>query len=202
MEPTPQTPDNPMPAISVEGKIYIIRGEKVMFDSDLAELYQVETRILNQAVKRNIGRFPTDFMFQLTNEEELNLRSQFVASNYMANNKTSSLRSQSVILKNSRGTHKKYVTNVFAEQGIAMLSSVLRSERAILVNIQIMRTFTKMRHMLLSHADLKEKIEQLEKKYDGHFKIVFQAIQQIMSEPETSTAKIGFDTDNSVQNQQ
>ena len=143
-----------------------------MFDRDLANLYQVETKVLNQAVKRNIQRFPGDFMFQITKEELNSLRSHFVT------------------LK--RGQHRKYLPYVFTEQGVAMLSSVLNSERAIQVNIQIMRAFIKLKEMLATHKDLKLKIEEMEKKYDYQFKIVFDAIKQLLEPPTKPKGKIGF----------
>jgi phage regulator Rha-like protein len=133
----------------------------------------VETSALNQAVRRNIARFPEDFMFQLTKEEAEKL-----------------LRSQFVTLK--RGQHFKYLPYAFTENGVAMLSSVLNSERAVQVNIQIMRTFTKLREMLMTHKDLKKKIEAMEKKYDYQFKIVFDAIKQLLEPPEKTKKKIGF----------
>ena len=142
-----------IPADMIEKKIYLIRGQKVMLDRDLAELYGVETRVLNQAVKRNVMRFPADFMFLLNDEEEEALRSQFVT------------------LKKGRGQHRKYPTSVFTEQGVAMLSSVLNSERAVQVNIAIIRTFVKLREMMTSHKDLARKLKELEKKYDGQFQI-------------------------------
>ena len=133
-----------------------------MLDRDLAELYEVETRALNQAVKRNLNRFPEDFMFMLTPEETTELS-----------------RSQFVILK--RGQNIKYLPYAFTENGVAMLSSVLSSERAVEVNIQIMRTFTRLREMLLTHKDLQRKIDNMEKKYDHQFKIVFDAIKQLIT---------------------
>jgi phage regulator Rha-like protein len=166
-------PNSIIPVEIIENKIYLIRNKKVMLDSDLAELYDVETKVLNQAVKRNIARFPEDFMFQLDKEESSELS-----------------RSQFVTLK--RGQNIKYLPHAFTENGVAMLSSVLNSERAIQVNIQIMRTFTKIREMLLSHKDLKHKIEEMEKKYDSQFKIVFNAIKELMSPPEKQVRKIGF----------
>lgn len=147
----------------IQNKIYLVRNEKVMLDSDLADLYQVEIRILNQAVKRNIDRFPSDFMFQLDNKEEGSLKSQFVTSSYGG---------------------KRKPTQVFTEQGVAMLSSVLRSDRAIQVNIQIMRIFTKLRQMALNYKDLQEKLEKLESTYDENFKVVFDALRHIMTEEE------------------
>ncbi|MEN9604376.1 MAG: hypothetical protein RJB39_61 [Candidatus Parcubacteria bacterium] len=148
---------------SIQTKIYIVRAQKVMLDIELAILYGVEPRTLNQAVKRNIHRFPLDFMFKLDNSDRLSLRSQFVI--VRIGNKT-----------------RKRPTFAFTEQGIAMLSSVLRSDRAIQVNIQIMRTFTKLRELLLTHAELKEKIDELENKYDGQFRDVFEAIHVLIAE--------------------
>jgi len=163
-----------IPMELVEKKIYLIRGHKVMLDSDLAELYGVPVKVLNQAVKRNISRFPEDFMFQLTKEEYDFLRSQIVT------------------LKTGRGQHRKYLPYAFTEQGVAMLSSVLHSERAIQVNITIMRTFVKLRRILASHKELARKLEELEKKYDTQFKIVFDAIRKLMAPPEKPHRKIGF----------
>ena len=157
----------------ITSRIYFIRGQKVMLDRDLAELYGVETRVLKQAVRRNIKRFPEDFMFTLTFREE------------------SFLRSQSVILE-GKGKHSKYLSMAFAEQGVAMLSSVLKSDRAIQVNIQIMRTFTRLREMLAGHKDLQKKIEDMEAKYDKQFRMVFEAIKQLLSEKEKPKKKIGF----------
>jgi hypothetical protein len=143
-----------------------------MLDRDLADLYGVETKALKQAVRRNIDRFPADFLFELTKEENR------------------SLRSQSVTLK--RGQHSKYAPFAFTEQGVAMLSSVLKSNRAIQVNIQIMRTFTQLRKMLSSHEDLKKKIESMEKKYDENFRIIFEAMKQLLAEEEKPKKKIGY----------
>ncbi|MEE9604045.1 MAG: ORF6N domain-containing protein [Candidatus Scalindua sp.] len=162
----------PIPEETIEGKILLIRHKKVMLDTDLALLYEVEIRALNQAVKRNIERFPGDFMFQLTKGEYESLRSQFVT-----------LR---------RGQHRKYLPYAFTEQGVAMLSSVLNSKRAIQVNIQIMRAFIKLREMLLTHKELKQKIEAMERKYDYQFKIVFDAIKKLLEPPEKPKGKIGF----------
>jgi phage regulator Rha-like protein len=146
-----------------------------MLDADLAELYGVETKALNRAVKRNIGRFPGDFMFQLTTEEAERLRYQIGT------------------LKTGRGRHRKYRPYAFTEQGIAMLSSVLHSERAVRVNIEIMRAFVQLRQMLSSHADLARKLAALEKKYDAQFKVVFDAIRELTAPPEPpSKRRIGF----------
>jgi phage regulator Rha-like protein len=161
-----------VPIEIIANRIYVIRGIKVMLDRDLAELYGVETKALKQAVKRNIDRFPADFMFELTKRE----------------NQT--LRSQNVTLK--RGQHSKYLPYVFTEQGVAMLSSVLKSDRAIQVNIQIMRAFTQLRGLLSTHKDLKVKIEAMEEKYDENFRIVFEAIKQLLEADETPKKKIGF----------
>ena len=163
---------------TLTGSILVIRGHKVMLDADLAALYGVETKALNQAVRRNIERFPDDFMFQLTSDE------------------TAGLRSQTVTLKTGRGQHRKYLPFAFTEQGVAMLSSVLKSPRAIQVNIEIMRAFVRLRQMVTSNADLARKLNALERKYDGQFKIVFAAIREL-TEP---TAKkkgrpIGFRSD-------
>lgn len=168
---------NPIVPIEViEKKIYLIRSRKVILDSDLAELYMVETRTLIQAVKRNINRFPSDFMFQLDYQE------------------VASLRSQIVISKTGRGG-RRYQPYVFTEQGVAMLSSVLNSERAIEVNIAIMRAFVKLREMLSTNKELAHKFAQLERKIEKHddeIKLIFDAIRQLMAPPETKKRKIGF----------
>ena len=177
-----------IPRERIEHSILLIRGQKVMLDKDLASLYGVETRALIQAVKRNIGRFPEDFMFQLEWDEAEILRSRLVGKNP---HKEGGLRSQFVILK--QGKHIKYRPYAFTEQGVAMLSSVLRSPRAVSVNIEIMRAFVRLRQMLSSHADLAKKVEDLEKKYDGQFKIVFDALRQLMQPPpEKPKRVIGF----------
>lgn len=172
-----------VPAERIERSILLIRGHKVMLDEDLAALYEVELKVLNQAVKRNIDRFPEDFMFRLTAEEFDNLRYQ---------SGTSTLRSQIVTLKTGRGRHRKYLPYAFTEQGVAMLSSVLRSKRAVQVNIDIMRAFVRLRQMLASHADLARKLDALEKKYDAQFKVVFDAIRELMTPPEPKRRTIGF----------
>ena len=168
--------DSVVPVELVERKIYLIRGHKVMLDSDLAELYEAKTKALIQAVKRNIGRFPLDFMFQLNNQEVITLRSQFVTS------------------KSGKGG-RRYIPYVFTEQGVAMLSSVLNSERAILVNIAIMRAFVKLRGMLSTHKELAYKLKQIENKIEKHdeeIKVIFDAIRQLMIPPEPKKKKIGF----------
>ena len=145
-----------------------------MLDTDLAKLYGVTTKVLNQAVKRNATRFPADFMFQLTTEETAALRSQFVTSK-------------------GRGG-RQYRPYVFTEQGVAMLSSVLHSERAIQVNIAIMRAFVQLREMIGSNKGLARRLNELEKKYDSQFRVVFEAIRELMTEPELKTKRIGFKT--------
>ena len=155
--------------------IHTIKGHKVMLDSDLAELYGVTTKVLNQAVKRNIRRFPNDFMFQLTKDEAMRLRSQFVT------------------LK--RGEHMKYLPNVFTEQGIAMLSGVLNSQRAVDVNVAIMRTFVRLRGVFSSQNELAKKLDNLERTVEGHNRSIheiFQAIRQIMTIEAKPKPKIGF----------
>ena len=162
-----------IPSEIIERHIFLVRGLKVMLDYDLAELYRVETKILNQAVKRNVKRFPGDFMFQLNLQEVRNSRSQFVT------------------LK--QGQNIKYRPYAFTEHGILMLSSVLNSERAVQVNIEIMRAFVKLREMLASHKDLALKLAEMEKKYDAQFKVVFDAIRELMSPIEPSPKpRIGF----------
>ena len=173
----------------IAGKIYWIRGLQVMLDRDLAELYGVETRVFNQAVKRNIDRFPKEFRFQLTKEEFENLRSQIVTSSEAANlksqNATSSLRSQSVTLKTDRrGQHRKYLPYVFTEQGVAMLSAVLRSETAVRISVQIMKAFVEIRHFVQENALLLKEINQLKTDQvllrldmDEKFEQVFNALE-------------------------
>jgi len=163
-----------IPPERIERRILLLRGHKVMLDQDLAELYGVETRALVQAVKRNRSRFPADFQFQLTPEEARALRSQTVTSNA------------------GRGG-RRYPPYAFTEQGVAMLSSVLRSERAILVNVAIMRTFVRLRRLLASNDELRRKLAELEEKYDAQFSVVFDAIRELM-EPQPAPPKggIGF----------
>ena len=156
----------------VATKILVVRGKRVMLDGDLAGLYGVTTFNLNKAVKRNIERFPEDFMFQLTNQEFTNLKSQIVTSSW--------------------GGIRRATPYAFTEQGVAMLSSVLRSRLAIEVNVQIMRAFVRLRRILSSNADLARKLEALEKKYDAQFRVVFDAIRALMAEPGKPKRKIGF----------
>ena len=159
-----------IPVERIEKSIYLIRGEKVMLDRDLAELYGVETRVLNQSVRRNLERFPSDFMFELTRDEIVGI-SQFVTSSNLKFSKR---------------------VSVFTEQGVAMLSSVLRSKRSISVNIEVMRTFVRLRGMLASNSELSRRLDNLENKYDRKFKVVFDAIRQLMSPPLPSRKQIGF----------
>jgi len=173
-------------AAQIERRILLIRGQKVMLDSDLAALYGVETKALNRAVKRNLERFPDDFMFQLTPEEAECLRCQNGTSNG-----DPGLRSQSVTSSGKRGG-RRYLPHAFTEQGVAMLSSVLRSERAVMVNIAIMRAFVKLREMLATHKDLARKLKEMERKYDVQFRVVFEAIRQLMTPPLPPPQRIGF----------
>jgi len=169
-----------VPIERIEAKILLIRGQKVMLDRDLAELYGVTTGNLNKAVRRNTERFPEDFMFQLTKEEFDDLIFHFGIS------------------KTEGRGGRRYLPYAFTEQGVAMLSSVLNSKRAILVNIQIMRTFTKLRRILASHDDLRKKIEAIERKvegYDVQIKAVFDAIRSLMTPPTKEQKKIGFRKD-------
>jgi hypothetical protein len=172
-----------IPIERIERLILLIRGHKVMLDRDLAYLYGVTTKVLNQAVKRHKDRFPEDFMFQLTMEE---------AKIWWTEVRGSGLRSQIVTLK--RGQHIKYRPYAFTEHGILMLSSVLNSERAIKVNIEIMRAFVSLRQILASNKELAKRLDELEKKYDAQFRVVFDAIRQLMAplETEPSKRRIGF----------
>jgi len=166
-------PNSSVPAELIEKAILLIRGQKVMLDRDLAKLYGVTTGNLNKAVNRNLDRFPDDFMFQLTPDEYNSLRFQFG------------------ILK--KGQHSKYLPYAFTEQGVAMLSSVLRSKRAVQVNIEIMRAFVRLREMLASNVALARKLAALEKKYDEQFKVVFDAIRALMTpKADQSRKQIGF----------
>jgi hypothetical protein len=158
----------------IDRLIHEIRGERVILDSDIARLYGVSIGRLNEQVRRNRKRFPADFMFQVTMEEDGLLRSQIAT------------------LKLGRGQHRKYLPYAFTEQGVAMLSSVLRSERAIKVNIEIMRTFVRLRRMAITHTDLARRLDELESKYDTQFKVVFDAIRKLMEPPERPRPRIGF----------
>ena len=164
---------NDLELAKIEQRIFLVRGQKVMLDADLAELYRVPTKSLNLAVKRNADRFPEDFMFQLTDDDVAGLRFHFETS------------------KRGRGG-RRYAPYAFTEQGVAMLSSVLRSPRAVQVNIAIMRTFVRLREMLLSNAELARKLAALENKYDAQFKVVFDAIRELMLPPDPPRRQIGF----------
>ena len=157
----------------IERAILVIRGHKVMLDSDLADLYQVPVKRFNEQVARNRDRFPEDFMFQLSVEEQVNLRSQFATSSWGG---------------------RRYPPYGFTEQGVAMLSSVLKSPRAVQVNIEIMRAFVRLREMLQTNKDLARKLDALETKYDSQFKVVFQAIRELMTPPPKPRKQIGFRT--------
>ncbi len=159
----------------IKSRIYTIRNREVMLDEDLAELYEVDTKVFNQAVKRNIERFPDDFRFQLTEKEYESLRSQFVT------------------LKNGRGQHRKYLPYVFTEQGLYMLSAVLKSSVAIEVSIEIMRTFTKMREFSIHYNSLSRQIINLERKHDKKFREVFKRLDEIVDETQKTDEKVmGF----------
>ena len=160
-------------AENISQRILMIRGCRVMMDADLATLYDVRTKAFNQAIQRNMERFPEDFMFRLTEEEFAGLRSQFVTS------------------KKGRGG-RRYLPYAFTEQGVAMLSGVLNSRRAIQVNIAVMRAFVRMRRLLVSREELSRKVDALERKDDGQFKVVFDAIRALMELPKTPRRRIGF----------
>jgi hypothetical protein len=166
-----KTPPSLLPAERIERSILLLRGEKVILDKDIAALYDVETKVLVQAMKRNLDRFPAGFMFQLTEEEVENLRSQFVTSSWGG---------------------RRYRPYAFTEQGVAMLSSVLRSERAVKVNIEIMRVFVRLRQVMSTHADLVRRLDEMEQRYDGQFKAVFDALRQLMTPAERPRRRIGF----------
>ena len=164
-----------IPAEIIEKRIFLIKGQKVMLDQHLSDLYEVETKILKRAVRRNIDRFPNDFMFELNDIE------------YKA------LRSQIGTLK--RGEHSKYLPFVFTEQGVAVLSSVLKSKRAVQVNIQIMRIFVKLREMISTHKELAKKLDELERKFERHdeqIHSIFEAIRELMRPTKKEGRKIGF----------
>jgi len=163
----------------IERRIYLIRGRKVMLDADLAELYRVATKVLNQAIKRNTARFPEDFMFQLTTEE------------------AESLRSQIVTLEKGRGRHSKYAPLAFTEHGVAMLSAVLKSQRAVQMSILIVRAFVKIRELLASHKDLAARVEKLEaaqKEHGSIIGILAEEIDEMKRLPEPPKRRIGFKT--------
>jgi hypothetical protein len=162
-----------VPTALISQKIFFVRGTRVMLDADLARLYGVATKNLNKAVKRNASRFPSDFMFQLSPKELHSLGFQFGTS------------------KRGRGG-RRYAPYAFTEQGVAMLSSVLRSSRAVQVNVAIMRTFVRLREMLATHEELRRKIDAMEKRYDARFQAVFETIRQMLETPIPSKKPIGF----------
>jgi ORF6N domain-containing protein len=166
-----------IPSERIENAIFLIRGQKVILDVDLAKLYGVTAGRLNEAVKRNNKRFPRDFMFQLSLQELRNLKSQ-------------------IAISSSRWGGSRHQPYAFTEQGVAMLSSVLNSERAVQVNIEIMRAFVRLREIIASNKELAKRLDELEKKYDGQFKVVFDAIRELMTpiEPTSKPRRIGFRT--------
>ena len=167
-----------MSGSAIESSILVVRGQRVMLDADLARLYGVEVRVLNQAVRRNAGRFPADFMFRLEWEEAAALRSQIVTLDAGSSR---------------QGRHSKYRPCVFTEQGVAMLSSVLKSERAVQVNVEIMRAFVRLRNMIGHNRELARRLDVLESRYDRQFKVVFDAIRLLMAPPEAPRKRrIGF----------
>ena len=177
-----------VPVERVERCILLLRGEKVILDSVIAAMYGVPVKILNQAVRRNMSRFPSDFMFQLSEDEAAAMRSHAVT----ADGPRDPLRSQFVTSKPGRGG-RRYRPYAFTEQGVAMLSSVLRSGRAVRVNIEIMRAFVRLRGMLAAHKEFARQLAEMEKKYDGQFKAVFDAIQELANPPEPpSKGRVGF----------
>jgi hypothetical protein len=167
-------PTNTTPPEGIEQRIFLLRGQKIMLSLDLAPLYGVPVKVFNQAVQRNLDRFPLDFMFQLDDQEFALLKSQIVTSSW--------------------GGIRRALPYAFTEQGVAMLSSVLRSKRAIHVNVEIMRAFVRLRQLLATHADLARKLETLERKYDTQFKVVFDAIRELMKPPVPQRREIGFHT--------
>ena len=173
--------------------VFFLRGEKVMLDADLAMLYGVRPKALNQAVKRNIERFPADFCFQLTAKEWAHLKSRISGTTFQAaDNKAPAQNWSQFVTSSMRHRGATYRPYAFTEQGVAMLSSVLRSKRAVEVNIAIMRTFVQLRRLMDTNLDLARKIETLEKKYDEKFATVFEAIKQLISTPEPPRKQIGF----------
>jgi hypothetical protein len=161
-----------LPVERIEGAIRVLRGDRVILDADIAALYGVETKALLQAMKRNLARFPPDFMYQLTPEEFENLRCQFGTSSSWGGRR-----------------HRPYA---FTEQGVAMLSSVLRSKQAVRVNVEIMRAFVRLRQAMSAHADLVRRLDEMEQEYDAQFKVVFDALRQLMAPPASRRKRIGF----------
>ncbi len=172
-KPRSDTSISRLRAEDIPRRIFTIRGHRVMLDADLAELYGVTTGALNQAAKRNAERFPEDFAFRLTAEEAANLKSQ-------------------IVISSNWGGRRRSLPLAFTEQGVAMLSGVLNSPRAVQVNIAIMRAFVSLRRLLVTHTDLARQVDALEKKYDAQFKIIFDAIRALMNPPKTPRRRIGF----------
>jgi len=173
MESKPKDPG------AIESRILVLRGQRVMLDGELAQLYGVKVKALNQAVRRNADRFPDDFMFQLESDEADSLRSQFVTLD---------------AAESRRGRHSKYRPYAFTEQGVAMLSSVLKSKQAVRVNVEIMRAFVRLRALIGENRELARRLDALEAKYDRQFKVVFDAIRELMAPPALAKRKIGFVT--------
>jgi hypothetical protein len=178
----------------IDTRILLVRGRRVMLDSDLAKLYGVPTKALNQAVRRNRERFPEDFMFRLTGDEVENLRSQIVTSSLSAKGDKDDANLRFQIGTSSSAAHggRRHPPSAFTQEGVAMLSSVLRSPRAIAVNIEIMRAFVRLRRLALSVKELAAKVDALEEKYDGEFGLVFEAIRELMTPPAAEDGVIGF----------
>lgn len=165
---------------SIQNRIYEIRGERVMLDRDLASLYEIETRVLNQAVKRNLKRFPEDFMFQLTRLEFEEIQNQITVLK-----PSDSLRSQIVILKKGRGQHQKYLPYAFTEQGVAMLSGIINSDKAINMNIAIMRAFVAVRKVLIKQSDIKEQLKEIKERigeHDAQLNQIYEAMENLLDE--------------------
>lgn len=173
--------DSIIPTELIEKKIYLIRGEKVMLDADLAELYGVTTKRLNEQVKRNAGRFPVDFVFQLTVEEWENLKAQDTRSNW-----------SQIATGSQKHRDPRFLPWAFTEHGAIMAATVLNSKQAVAMSVYVVRTFIRLRQMLASNAEVARKLEAIEKKYDAQFKVVFDAIRKLMAQPEPKEKKIGF----------
>ena len=182
-------------ALQAERRIFLIRRQRVMLDYDLAALYGVEARALNQAVQRNLARFPSDFMFRLSQMEADAIRD--VVSQTVRPTPAGPSNSSQTVMSSWKHRGRTYRPYAFTEEGVAMLSSVLRSHRAVQVNIAIMRAFVRLREMLLTNADLARKLAALEAKYDSQFKSVFDAIRQLMTPPDPPRRRIGFRTEES-----
>ena len=171
----------PQDTRAIESRILVLRGQRVMLDADLAQLYGVKVKALNQAVRRNADRFPDDFMFQLESDEADSLRSQFVTLDAAASR---------------RGRHSKYRPYAFTEQGVAMLSSVLKSKQAVRVNVEIIRAFVRLRSLIGENRELARRLDALEAKYDRQFKVVFDAMRELMTPAAPPKRRIGFVTQN------